>query len=99
MISRQWQGIAKSADADRYVCHLREETFPQLANIRGFLNASILRRCVAEGVEFRIVTTWESIDAIREFSGADTDHAVVPEKVQNMMASYDQRVDHYEVVE
>ena len=99
MISRQWRGIAKNADADRYVSHLREETFPELAKISGFVRASILRRSVEEGVEFRIVTTWESLEAIQKFAGQDPGQAVVPEKVQEMMVTYDRRVDHYEVVE
>ena len=98
MISRQWRGITKRSDADAYVSHLQAETFPQLARIPGFLNASILRRDVTEGTEFRIITTWESIKAIRRFAGADPEHAVVPEKVQRMMVSYDQTVEHYEVV-
>jgi hypothetical protein len=56
MISRQWCGLAKPAQADAYVLHLRKETFPQLSKIPGFIDASILRRNVAEGVEFLIVT-------------------------------------------
>lgn len=99
MISRQWRGIAKQSDADRYISHLRSETFPQLGNILGFVNASILRRDVAEGVEFRIVTTWESIDAIRKFAGENAERAVVPEKVRAMMVAYDRTVAHYEVVD
>jgi heme-degrading monooxygenase HmoA len=99
MISRQWRGVAKKPDADSYVAHLKSATFPQLTKIPGFINASILRRTVADGVEFRIVTTWNSIESIREFAGADPEHAVVPEKVQAMMVTYDRTVDHYEVVE
>ena len=99
MISRQWRGIAKRSEADRYISHLRAETFPQLAGIPGFINASILRREAAEGIEFQIVTTWESIEAIRRFAGENAQRAVVPEEVEKMMVSYDRAVDHYEVVE
>ena len=99
MISRQWRGVAKNSDADRYVDHLRTETFPQLSRIAGFIGASILRRTVAGGVEFRIVTTWNSIEAIERFAGERPDTAVVPEQVQAMMVTYDRTVDHYEVVE
>lgn len=98
MISRQWRGVAKRADADRYVSHLRSDTFPQLSQIPGFISASILRRTVADGVEFRIVTTWNSIEAIRKFAGANPECAVVPEQVQAMTVTYDRTVDHYEVV-
>ena len=98
MISRHWRGLAKSTHADEYVEHLRTETFPQLSSILGFVNASILRRKVREGVEFLIVTSWESINAIEQFSGREPEAAVVPEKVQKMMIEYDHRVRHYEVV-
>jgi heme-degrading monooxygenase HmoA len=98
VISRQWKGIARKSDADRYVAHLQEETFPRLSKISGFVDASILRREVQDGVEFLIVTRWESIEAIRKFAGETPERAVVPEAVQSMMVSYDRVVAHYEVV-
>lgn len=99
MISRHWRGVARKADADHYVSHLRTDTFPQLSRIPGFLDASILRRTHQEGVEFLIVTRWESIEAIRKFAGGNEERAVVPEPVRAMMVSYDHAVIHYEVVE
>jgi len=98
MISRHWRGLAKSTHAEEYIEHLRSETFPQLSKIPGFVNASILRRKLPEGVEFLIVTTWESIKAIEQFSRREPETAVVPEKVQKMMIEYDHRARHYEVV-
>ena len=99
MIFRQWRGLARAERADEYVEHLRHDTFPQLARIPGFVDASILRRSVERGVEFLVVTRWRSLDAIRRFAGADAEIAVVPENVQQMMLDYDRRVAHYEVVE
>jgi len=99
VISRQWRGLARSSDAERYVRHLREETIPLLRSIRGFVDAAILRRPVAQGVEFLVVTRWHSMEAIEQFAGADPDVAVVPENVQRMMIEYDRTVRHYEVVE
>jgi heme-degrading monooxygenase HmoA len=98
MISRQWRGLAKAPQADLYVRHLHTETFPALHSIPGFVGASILRRSVARGVEFLVVTQWESLEAIRAFAGADVETAVVPEKVAEMMIEYDRTVRHYEVV-
>jgi heme-degrading monooxygenase HmoA len=98
MISRQWRGLAKRTLAEDYVQHLRSETFPGLTIIPGFISASILRREVQGGIEFLIVTNWESIGAIQEFAGPDFEKAVVPEKVQNMMIDYDRQARHYEVL-
>ena len=99
MIARHWRGLAKADRADSYVAHLQHETFPAIRKLPGFKSASILRRDVAEGVEFLIVTTWESLDAIRAFAGGNVAAAVIPEKAQDMMIDYDRAVRHYEVVE
>jgi len=69
MISRNWRGLARPEEANNHLRHLRNDTFPQLSHIPGFVSASILRRPTALGVEFVIVTTWESMDAIRQFAG------------------------------
>ena len=99
MIARHWRGLAKADRADAYVAHLRQETFPVIRGLPGFTGASILRRNVPDGVEFLIVTTWESLDAIRAFAGASIDTAVVPEAVHEMMLDYDRTVRHYQLVE
>ena len=99
MISRQWRGLAHPSRAQDYVRHLRTETFPQLQEIPGFVDASILSRPFEAGIEFLIVTRWVSIDALARFSGSDPEAAVVPAKAAAMMIEYDRRVRHFEVVE
>ena len=98
MISRHWRGLANPARADEYVRHLRSDTLPKLSKIPGFISLSILRRDMAHGVEFLVVTNWESIGAIERFSGKDPELAVVPTEVHGMMLDYDHRVRHYEVL-
>jgi heme-degrading monooxygenase HmoA len=99
MIARHWRGLARSDEARNYVQHLRKETFPALAKIEGFVDASILRRQVSGGVELLIVTRWASMAAIEAFAGSDPERAVVPPNVVAMMVEYDDRAKHFEVVE
>ena len=99
MISRQWRGLAHANQAQNYIKHLRTETFPAVRKIPGFVDASILSRPVAGGVEFLVVTRWESLDAIAKFAGADPEVAVVPAKAAAMMVEYDPRARHFEVIE
>ena len=99
MISRHWRGLARRDRANAYVEHLRSDTFPALRELRGFIDASILSRELAEGVEFVVVTHWKSMDAIASFSGRDLEAAVVPAKAAEMMIDYDRRVKHFEVLE
>jgi heme-degrading monooxygenase HmoA len=99
MISRHWKGTTKPGFADRYIEHLKTRTVPELTAIPGFVSFSILRREVADGTEFLVVTVWRSLDSIRTFAGADSDVAVVPPAAQAMMTKFDRRVVHYEVVD
>jgi len=98
MISRHWRGLASTTRADEYVRHLRSDTLPKLSKIPGFISASILRRNMAQGTEFLVVTNWESIGAIEQFSGRDAELAVVPTQVHEMMLDYARRARHYEVL-
>ena len=98
MITRNWTGVIKPDRADDYIAHLQHDTFRKLSSIKGFINASILKREVTDGVEFLIVTQWENMEAIQEFAGVSADIAVVPPVAQEMMVRYDPVVRHYEEV-
>jgi len=98
MIERHWKGTAKAENAASYIHHLLDETFPQLSSIKGFKKATILKSIAGGGIEFLIITTWDSMDAIKEFAGDNPEIAVVPLKVQEMMSNFDQKVLHYEVI-
>ena len=99
MISRQCRGLAQPDQAQNYLKHLRTETFPTVRKLPGFVSASVLSRRLENGIEFLIVTQWESLDAIAQFAGADLEAAVVPAKAAAMMIEYDRRVRHFEVIE
>jgi heme-degrading monooxygenase HmoA len=98
MISRQWRGLARPNQAQKYVEHLNTVTFPALRALPGFVSASILSRRFGDGIEFLVVTQWRALDDIARFSGTDLEAAVVPPEVVQMMIEYDHRAKHYEVV-
>jgi heme-degrading monooxygenase HmoA len=99
MIARHWRGLVKRDRADAYIEHLQSDTLPQLVQLAGFLDAKVLRRDLPQGVEFLVVTIWDSLDAIRAFAGRDVESAVVPPQARDMMIEYDRTSRHYEVVD
>jgi heme-degrading monooxygenase HmoA len=99
MIARHWRGLVKSERAADYVEHLQSQTLPELVQLAGFLDAKVLRRDLPQGVEFLVVTIWTSLDAIRAFTGADVESAVVPPQARAMMIEYDHKARHYDVVD
>jgi heme-degrading monooxygenase HmoA len=97
VVARIWNGWTKPEQADAYVAHLRENTFPQLTAIPGHRGACVLRRRAAGSVAFTVITWWESLEAIARFSGADAEVAVVPPGAQALLSAYDDRAVHWEV--
>lgn len=99
MILRAWKGIAKAGEADRYAQHLKTVTFPSVLKIKGFVRGTVTRRDVESGVEFLVLTEWESVDAIKQFAGEDAELAVVPPVIEALLVSYDKYAVHYQIAD
>jgi heme-degrading monooxygenase HmoA len=99
MIARTWSGVARPETIDAYLAHLRDKTLPAIAGLDGHRGAYVLRRASDEQVLVTVITLWESIDAIARFSGDDVEAAVVPPEAQALLASWDIRAVHWEVVD
>ena len=96
-IIRVWYGLAEREHADSYASHVKNDIFPLFSKMRGNLGAKVLRRNVDEGVEFAVITAWDSMDAIKEFAKDDIDKAVVAEVAQPYFIRYDKHVSHFTV--
>jgi heme-degrading monooxygenase HmoA len=101
MISRIWHGWTTPANADVYQGLLQEEIFTgiQDRHIRGFRGIQLLRRQAGPEVEFVTIMEFDSLEAVREFAGEDYEAAVVPPKARQVLAHFDARSQHYEIIE
>ena len=98
MIARVWRGIAVPEKADNYIAHLQQAVLPELNQIYGFRGANVLRRDLNNGVEFTVQTLWESMDAIRKFTGENVEAAVVAPAARPFFREFDSTVTHYQIV-
>jgi heme-degrading monooxygenase HmoA len=98
MIVRVWRGRVAAQNEKAYIHHLTQRVFPAFRTIDGFLGGSLLKEQRADGVEFMVMTRWESMDAIRKLTGADVTKAVVEPAAQEILIEYDRAVKHYEFV-
>ena len=98
MIIREWRGRASLDKADAYPEFFRDNVLPQLQRLPGFLGVHFTRRQFADGVEFLVLTRWQSMDAIREFAGPDPETAVVEPGAKVLLLHFDTRAQHYEVI-
>ena len=97
MIARLWRGQATAATAETYRRHAIEHVFPALAGLDGHRGAWLLRREIDDGVEFLVMTLWNSLDAIRAFAGDDIATAVVEPEARAVLVAADDFARHFEV--
>jgi len=98
MIGRLWHGWTTHANADAYEGLLRREVLPGIHRVPGYHGAYLLRRNAGPEVEFVTLTLFESWEAVRAFAGEDFEAAVVPPAARALLARFDARSVHYDVL-
>jgi heme-degrading monooxygenase HmoA len=98
MIARIWSAQTTPAQAPGYVDHLKSQVLPAIRKVEGYAGTLLLDRTISGGVEILVITFWDSLDALRGFAGPDLEEAVVAEEAAALLAQFDRRVRHYEVV-
>ncbi|MCU1348647.1 MAG: hypothetical protein JWO56_1677 [Acidobacteria bacterium] len=101
MICRVWHGWTSEANADAYERLLREEIFEGIGarEIDGFRGIDLVKRPLDSEVEFVTIMWFDDLRAVREFAGEAYEVAVVPPAARELLARFDDRSVHYEVVE
>jgi antibiotic biosynthesis monooxygenase (ABM) superfamily enzyme len=99
MLARIWHGWTKREDAATYEDMLRGEIFPGIAgrNIRGYRGAELFIHEDGDEVEFVTLLRFDSMDAVKEFAGADESKPVIYPGVEQLLTRMDQRSRHYRI--
>jgi len=99
MIARIWHGYAKPENADKYQAMLKPEVLPGIGNVKGYRGTYLLRRNLENEIEFITFMLWESLDDLKNFAGPNYEMAVVPPERRKVLARWDERSAHYQVVQ
>src|SRR5262249_14331091 len=98
MIARVWSAQMAPEQAPAYAEHLKSHVLPALTKVDGYAGILYLERLIPEGVEVVVTTFWQSLDAVRHFTGADLEDAVVADEAAALLTQFDRRVRHFEVI-
>src|SRR2546423_654966 len=100
MIARIWHGWTKPENAKAYEDMLRDEIFPSIAarNINGYRGAELFINQDADEVEFVTLLRFDSLDAVKDFAGADEGKPVIYPKAEALLIRMDERSRHYRIV-
>lgn len=98
MIARVWHGVTRAAAADAYVDYLNRTGVPESRATAGNRGVYVLRRLEGDLAHFQFISLWDSLDAIRRFSGPDVDKARYFPEDERFLMEMEPNVTHYEVV-
>ena len=98
MIARIWRGHPPAAKAGAYLEYLNKTGIPDYTSLPGNRGVRVLLHVDDERAEFLLMSTWDSMEAIREFTGNDVDKAVYYPEDGDYLLEFEPNVRHYEVV-
>ena len=80
---------------------MRDEVIPgiEARKIPGFRHIDLMRRDFGDEVEFQTLMWFDDLDSIRAFIGEDYAVSHVPPAAQAVLARFDRRAAHYEVLD
>jgi heme-degrading monooxygenase HmoA len=101
MICRLWRGWAIHQNADTYQRIVRDQVIPgiEARRIPGFRSIDLVRRERERDVEFMTLMWFDSLDAVKAFMGEDYEVAHVPAEAQAVLADFDKRSAHYQLLD
>jgi heme-degrading monooxygenase HmoA len=101
MIGRIWHGYTTRANAQPYFDVLRSSVLPGIAakKISGYRSIQVLRRDLGDEIEFITIMWFDSLENVRAFTGDEYEVAHVPPEARRVLKRFDERSQHYEVVE
>jgi antibiotic biosynthesis monooxygenase (ABM) superfamily enzyme len=99
MIKRIWNGYTTPENADAYERLLDSFVFPgiEAKKIPGYRSIELMRRDLGNEVQFTTVMSFDSLDNVIAFQGADYETAYVPDEARKVLKRWDARSTHHEV--
>ena len=100
LIARVWHGTVPLEKADGYADYLANSDLGVRAYraIPGNRGVTLLRRVEGRRVHFLLVSTWDSAEAIRDYTGPDIERAQYFPYDLECLVEPEQNVAHYEVL-
>jgi hypothetical protein len=101
VICRLWRGWTTSDNAAAYEAIVRGAVIPgiEARQIPGFRHIDLMRRDLGDEVEFQTLMWFDDVESIRAFIGEDYAVSHIPPAAQAVLARYDRRAAHYEVLD
>lgn len=97
MIARIWHGKTSTENYDSYTEFLKQVAIPDYQKTQGFKGLTFLRNVSNNEAHFNLITYWENLEVIKNFTGEDFERAKYYPEDDNFLLEFEEKVKHYEV--
>jgi hypothetical protein len=100
-IKRIWHGWTTPENAEAYRKVLLGMVLPGIEGkgIGGYRGIEVLQRDHENETEFVTIMTFDSLQSVIDFQGADYERCYVPDVAKEVLVRWDSRSAHFEVLE
>jgi heme-degrading monooxygenase HmoA len=99
MIARIWRGWTTRADAAEYAEYVRKTGLAAYRATAGNQGAYILQRDEGDRTEVITLSFWDSLEAVKGFTGDDVERAVFYPEDDRYLVERELAVSHYRITE
>jgi len=97
MIARVWKGQTKIEHSETYTKIIVERDIPDYRKTKGFVKLTFLKRTDKEFTYFKLITFWENLEVVKNFTGPELEKAVSYKKDVSYLVDFPGSILHYEV--
>lgn len=96
MIARIWNGYTTRENADAYEQLVTSKIFKEIETKTGdgFYGVQLLKRELAEEVEFTTMIWFRDLATVKRLTGEDYETAYIPEEARKILSRFDAKVKH-----
>ena len=97
MVARVWVGKTKIEYSKKYLNIIVERDIPNYRKTIGFIKLTFLERSDTQFTYFKLLTFWEDIDVVKNFTGPNFDKAMSYKEDKKYLVDFPGSVEHYQV--
>ena len=96
IITRLWHGVTLEKKSDAYLDFLLNKGTSDYRSTPGIIGIHIWRTVNEHVAHFRTVTTWDSLNSVKKFTGGDHHRAIYYPEDKEFLLEFEPRVEHFE---
>ncbi|HKL64500.1 MAG TPA: antibiotic biosynthesis monooxygenase [Roseovarius sp.] len=97
-VVRRWEAMVARADIAGWKETFRARVLPSMQGAEGFVGISVHAARDGDPCRMTVLTSWDSLDAIRGFAGDTPENAVIPDFMMPYFREHDAQATFHDEI-